>query len=174
MKRLVLLLLCALLTTGCVDNSGDPFDDKDEMDVETLQQRPAMEEVTARYSEMQSKLRDRLSTELGFATDWVDQGDFLRSGCKGTDLPAAAEQHTLNRWAYQGQIPDDRWARAQQIVAEVAGGYGFGAVEVVLERPGNHSIVLTDSFGAELSFATKVHTVLSVRTGCHLLQSAKG
>ncbi|WP_406692644.1 LppA family lipoprotein [Saccharopolyspora sp. ID03-671] len=169
MKHLVLVLLCALLTTGCADNAGDPFDDKDEMDVETLQQRPSMDEITARYGDMQAQLRDRLSSELGLGADWIDEGDFLRAGCKGSDLPATAEQHSLNRWAYRGQIPDDQWARAQQIVADVAGGSGFGAPEVVLDRPGNHRIVLTDSFGAELSFGTKVHTTLQVRTGCHLV-----
>ncbi|GAA0531381.1 hypothetical protein GCM10011581_04640 [Saccharopolyspora subtropica] len=174
MRKLVLLALCALLAVGCADQPGDPLDDGEEVDAQTLQQRPSMEEVTARYEQMQQKLRDRLSADLGLTTAWVDDGESGSSGCKEAPDVPGAEKHSLNIWTYHGNIPDSQWPQAQRIATEVAGEYGFGAPEVILDRPGEHNIVLHDSFGADLDFATSTNTIMRVHTGCHLLQSAKG
>lgn len=141
-----------------------------------LQQRPAMEEITGRYEEMQGKLRDRLVAELGLAVQWEPGTDPLNANCEDLDLShiQRAEQRNLQGWRLRTNIPDAQWPRAQQLAIEVTADYGFGNLEVILDRPRNHKIQLNGPFGAQIQFGTQVHTVMWVRTGCHLLQSAKG
>ncbi|MEU6266605.1 LppA family lipoprotein [Saccharopolyspora shandongensis] len=176
MRKLVLFVLCALLATGCA-SGPEPSDGGNVADpLSMLRQRPSMEEITARYEEMRQKLRDRLSADLGLATPWINKGDFGQAACEGKELSHVdgAEQHSLERWTFEGNIPDDQWERAQQIGIDVTKEYGFKELEIVVNRPGDHKVEMRDEFGAQLQFGTKVNTVLSLRTGCHLLQSAKG
>ncbi|TDD53642.1 LppA family lipoprotein [Saccharopolyspora elongata] len=176
MRKLVLFVLCALLATGCA-SGPEPSDGGNVADpLSMLRQRPSMEEITVRYEEMQQKLRDRLSADLGLATPWINKGDPGQAACQGKELSHVdgAEQHSLDTWAYEGNIPDAQWERAQQIGIDVTKEYGFKELEIVVNRPGDHKVEMRDEFGAQLQFGTKVNTILSLRTGCHLLQSAKG
>ncbi|MCI2417705.1 LppA family lipoprotein [Saccharopolyspora sp. K220] len=176
MRRVSLLILCALLIGGCASRpeSSDGGSMEDPRSV--LQQRPSMEDVTARYEEMQQKLRDRLSAELGLATPWENDGDIGEAACQGEEFSQidGAEEHSLARWVYRGSIPDSQWAQAERIADEVSSEYGFVEREVVVNRPADHKVEIRDGFGAALQFGTAVNTILSLRTGCHLLQSAKG
>ncbi|MGP4019239.1 LppA family lipoprotein [Saccharopolyspora sp. 5N708] len=174
MRKLGLLILCALLVGGCA-SEPEPSDGGSMEDQRSvLQQRPSMEEVTAKYEEMQQKLRDRLSAELGLATAWVNDGDAGEAGCAEFPDVAGAEKHSLDRWLYQGNISDSQWPQAERIADEVSSEYGFTEREVVVDRPADHKVEIRDDFGAALQFGTAVNTILSLRTGCHLLQSAKG
>ncbi|MBB5153423.1 LppA family lipoprotein [Saccharopolyspora phatthalungensis] len=176
MKKLVLFVLFGLFAAGCA-SGPDPSDGGNMADpLSMLRQRPSMEEITARYEEMQQKLRDRLSAGLGLGARWADQGDPGQAACQGQELSHVdgAEEHSLDTWIYEGNIPDDQWARAQQIAIDVTKEYGFKELEVVVNRPGDHKVEIRDDFGAALQFGTAVNTVMSLRTGCHLLQSAKG
>ncbi|KAA5837115.1 LppA family lipoprotein [Saccharopolyspora hirsuta] len=170
MRRLALLVLSALLITGCAGQPDTPDGGSMEDQTSTLQERPSMEEITARYEEMQQKIRDRFTAELGLATPWIDDGDPGQAGCGEFPDTPEAEKHTLNRWLYEGNIPDDQWPRALQIADEVAAEYGFVERQVILDRPGNHKIEIRDRFGGWLQLGTNVNTVLRVRTGCHLVQ----
>jgi hypothetical protein len=65
-------------------------------------------------------------------------------------------------------VPDAQWPQAAQVVADVAGRAGFGPAETVVDRPGEHEIVLRGERGALLRFGTLEHATLAVETGCHL------
>ncbi|MER5389306.1 LppA family lipoprotein [Saccharopolyspora sp. NPDC002686] len=172
MRRLALLVLGAALLTGCAGRPDTPDGGSMQDQTSALQQRPAMAEITARYEEMQQKLRDRWTAELGLSTPWVNDGNPGQAGCaEFPDVPNA-EQHTLDRWQNEGAIPDDRWPRALQIADEVAAEYGFTERQVILDRPGDHKVEMRDAFGGWLQVGTKVKTVLRVRTGCHLVEGS--
>lgn len=176
MRKLILSVLCGLLATSCA-SGPEPSDGGNVSDPHSmLQHRPSMEEITSRYEETQQKLRDRLSADLGLATPWINKGDRGQAACQGKELSHVdgAEEHSLDTWVYEGNIPDSQWGRAQQIAIDVTKEYGFKELEIVVNRPGDHKVEMRDDFGAKLQFGTKVNTILSVRTGCHLLQSAKG
>lgn len=131
-----------------------------------LARRPTIEDIRVTYEDMQARLRDRLSAEVG-PLRWVNRGNFSGAGC--ADFPGADGQKlSLNRWTSEENLPDARWDDAVRIVAEVTGEYGFGAPQVVVDRPNDHEITATDRYGGKYLFGTAANTVLTVRTGCHL------
>ena len=169
MKQLLTVLVLAALAlaalaTGCA-GTGSESEDMDEKLV-TLAQRPTIEEIRASYEEMQVRLRDRLSAEVG-PLQWVNDQNAGQAGC--ADFPGVGGRSlTLDRWTSEGNLPDARWDRAVAIVAEVTGEYGFGAPEVVVDRPSDHEVTATDQYGGGYQFGTARNTVLMVSTGCHL------
>ena len=132
----------------------------------TLAQRPPIEAIRATYEEMQARLRDRLSAEVG-SLQWVNDRNFSGAGC--ADFPNVGGQSlTLDSWTSKGNLPDARWHDAVRIVAEVTGEYGFGPPQTIVDRPSDHEITATDPYGAKYLFGTAANTVLLVSTGCHL------
>ena len=67
-----------------------------------------------------------------------------------------------------GGVPDQQWAEAVKIVEEVAGASGFGPAEVVVDRPGQHQIVLSGERESRLSFGTTKNATRRLEAGCHL------
>jgi hypothetical protein len=157
------LLVLAVLLGGCGPLGGDSVDDQRA----TLRQRPDIEAITSRYERMQAELRDRLSAEIGDLT-WVNYVDESRSGCGFEFLDVSeGESRSLAGWS-AGGLPDNQWDHAVAIVREITGRYGFGTPEVIVNRPGNHEMVVPDPYGGTLNFGTAVNTILSMHTGCHL------
>ncbi len=168
MRRFVTALAIAVLAAGCAF-TGSERDDMDEK-LATLTQRPTIEDIRATYEDMQVRLRDRLSAEVG-PLNWVNRRNFSGAGC--ADFPnVGGESLTLDGWMSEGNLPDTRWGDAVLIVAEVTGEYGFGTPRVVVDRPSDHEITATDRYGGHYLFGTAVNTVLLVSTGCHLPANA--
>jgi hypothetical protein len=134
-----------------------------------LQARPNIDEITQRYDEMRAVIRERLATGIGIGP-WIKDDENSRAGCG--DYPDVDQRFKESRglalWAVEAAIPDEKWPDAVRIFAEIAGGYGFGDMITVVDRPGHHQVSLSDSFGAELRLGTKVHITLGASTGCHL------
>ncbi|MGH3923571.1 MAG: LppA family lipoprotein [Pseudonocardiaceae bacterium] len=164
MRQLVIALTLAVLAAGCTFG-GSEQENMDEK-LATLAQRPTIEEIRATYEQMQARLRDRLSTEVG-PLQWINDENFGGAGC--ADFPHVGGQSlTLDRWTSEGNLPDARWDDAVQIVAEVTGEYGFGQPQAIVDRPSDHEITGFDPYGAKYLFGTAANTVLMVSTGCHL------
>ncbi|GAB2676344.1 hypothetical protein GCM10027271_41600 [Saccharopolyspora gloriosae] len=138
-----------------------------------LLQRPSIEEVTSRYQEMHSRIRDELAQSFP-SIRWEEVEKGTKAGCIGfDDFSSASESNTLAMWATDGTIPDPEWPRAEQIVAQVSAEYGFTPPETVVSRPSDHQVVGSDRYGAGYRFGTAKRTVLSGSTGCHLPQAEK-
>ncbi|MGH3785784.1 MAG: LppA family lipoprotein [Pseudonocardiaceae bacterium] len=168
MTRLVVALAIAALAAGCgfIGSESEDMDEK----LATLAQRPTIEDIRVTYEEMQARLRDRLSTEVG-PLHWVNRKNFSGAGC--ADFPNVGGQSlTLDGWMSEGNLTDTRWADAVRVVAEVTGEYGFGTPRVVVDRPSDHEITATDQYGGHYLFGTAANTVLLVSTGCHLPATA--
>jgi len=159
----VALLVLAVLLGGCGVIGGESVEDQRA----ALRQRPDIEAVSALYERMQAEVRDRLSAEISGLT-WVNYSDESRGGC-GFEFPDVREgkSRSLPGWA-TGGIPDDRWDLAVAIVQEITGRYGFSTPEVIVNRPGDHKMVVPDPYGGTLDFGTAVNTILHMHTGCHL------
>lgn len=134
-----------------------------------LKSRPDIDQITQRYDDMRAVVRERLSAEIGLAP-WIKRDEISRSGCR--DYPdvdqALKEARGLSRWAVETNLPDAKWPQAVQIVTDIAGSHGFTKLTTVVDQPGDHEISLSDQYGGELIFGTKLNTILSARTGCHL------
>ncbi|MGH3904948.1 MAG: LppA family lipoprotein [Pseudonocardiaceae bacterium] len=134
----------------------------------TLQQRPDIETISARYEQMQAEIRDRLNTELG-GLDWVKYDEESRRGC-GFEFPDVrdGESRSLAGWSALGGFPDNRWDQAVTVVREITSRHGFGTPEIIVDRPDDHFMVVPDPYGGTLDFGTAVNTTLLMNTGCHL------
>jgi predicted LppA-like lipoprotein len=133
-------------------------------------QRPDIDQVTARYEQMRTQIRERLTTELGLSP-WQDESDSKASDCR--DYPAVEgadkESRFPSTWTVNAAITDEKWPHAITIIDEVARSYGFESPpRVIVDRPGDHEVTMADQYGADLIFGTKAATILSLRTGCHL------
>jgi hypothetical protein len=131
-----------------------------------LAARPALEQVVARYEEMQQRVRDRLDAELGpFA--WEQRDEPSRSLC-GAEAPGADRVY-MGSWRIAGGVPDRDWPRARDILLGTATEYGFTAPGMAIDAPGNHRTTAADpALGALFDFRTQVDAVMRVTTGCHL------
>lgn len=168
MTRLVRLLammaVAATLAAGCAGQTPEGGDVDEQR--ATLEARPTIDEITARYERMQAELRQRLVDEVGIA-EWIRDSELSSSGCGDFPDVATAESRSLGSWYAPGNVPDARWPQAVAIVAEVTGDYGFGPPETVVDRPNDHEIRAVGHYGASYLFGTRVNTVMLVSTGCH-------
>lgn len=181
LKRLLpwLAVVAALLVTAACDRASQPpgnsMSDNPYEQFRELMGRPDIEQVARRYDEMRATIREQLVSEVGLPPLKEDIGSGGSSGCR--DFPAIQggddETRTLPRWSVEANLPDEKWPRAVQIVDEIARSYGFETPpRVIIDRPGDHEITTTDTYGADLVLGTKATTILTVRTGCHLTVEA--
>jgi hypothetical protein len=175
MKRSsILAVICALalLLGGCTGDKSEGEAVNDQF--AELLKRPDIEQVEADYQGMLGEIRDTLVRATGIA-NWVPDDEGLSgSGC-GFDYPDIRADGTVRRYSSgisPGNIPDDKWPAAVSTVAAIAAQHGFGAPEVVVDRPADHEVSLKTPTNAQLLFGTAANTTLSVTTGCHLTAEA--
>lgn len=164
-----LALLLAL--TGCTDDDGGTVDQRQQQDAE-LRQRPTLEQEQARLTTVRDEVRDRLAADLGL-TAWSDRDNANGAGCGELDQ-SSGKTAFLSTLLLTGGVPDARWQAAADLVAAVAAAHGFGAVDVVVDRPGEHEIVLRGEHGSLLRFGTLQNATLALATGCHLPAAVHG
>ncbi len=163
----VLAALLAALMAALVAGCGTGLSEEQMADKRAeLAQRPSIEEISARYEQMLDWVRERLSVELG-PFQWVNRETGRGSGCSGDFTNLGGVSRFLDRWTYEGNIPDAQWDRAVQIVAEVTREYGFGQPKHVVDQPGNHQVGGFDNYGGSYTFRTRGYTILAAETNCH-------
>jgi hypothetical protein len=162
----------AILVSGAACAALDPARLSEEKPVDpatVLAARPRLEDVVARYAQMQERMRAQLDAELG-PFRWLRFREETESGC-GREFPWELGGHTLHGalWGVEAAIPDADWARAREIVAGIGAGYGFVTDGVQLDRPGHHLLTGMDhALGASYQFGSEVFVTLRVTSGCHL------
>lgn len=165
MKRLAPVLLTVLLMSGCTDDEGDPVAEELSRNA-ALQKRPTLEQEQARLTAVRDQVRDALASRTGL-TAWSERDNGNAAGC--AEYPES-DGYTafLPSLLLAGGVPDQQWAEAVKVVEEVAGASGFGPAEVVVDRPGQHQIVLSGERESRLSFGTTKNATLRLEAGCHL------
>lgn len=154
----------AVLLAGCAVAWGPSSDQEEQVDVVVVG-RPGLEQVVARYEEMQQRIRDRLDAELGpFA--WEQPRPESRSPCGAQASDGVRVFMAV--WRFDGNVPDQDWPRAHDIVTAVAAEYGFTTTGMQIDTPGHHRTTAADStLDALFDFRTQVNTLMQVTTGCH-------
>ncbi|MGH3931232.1 MAG: LppA family lipoprotein [Pseudonocardiaceae bacterium] len=164
-RRTATVIMLAVAVGGCgSDQGGGSVREQNQ----ALQQRPHIEQITNTYEKMRDDIRQRLSEQVG-PLQWIARFGTDTRGC-GFDFQdvEGATSRSLETWTSQGNLPDNRWDQAVRIVAEITARYGFAQPRVIVNRPSDHEIRISDPYGGELIFGTAVNTTLSLNTGCHL------
>ena len=151
--------------TGENDKMKDAFD--------ALMKRPSITEIEVSYQSMFQTIRERLTAEIGVG-EWVPDDQPIRgSACGGDNSNLdGAVQRSFDAGSSRENLPDAKWDRAVDIVTEVASQHGFGAPEVIVNRPSDHEVSFRDLFNGELLFGTGANTILAAFTDCHLTEEA--
>lgn len=160
----------ALLLIGCTDGGDEFMDQRQTQDAE-LAQRPSLEEETARLTQARDEIRDRLAAELGL-TAWSERDNGDAAGCADFEDSSGVTAF-LPSLLLTGGVPDAQWPQAADLVSQVAGEHGFGSVDVVVDAPGEHEIVLRGERGSLLRFGTLANATLALETGCHLPEASR-
>jgi hypothetical protein len=140
--------------------------------------RPTIEEIVGRYTELHAKVRDKLSSlvDSPFQEEEGSGTQGSPGGC-GTDFPGLNAQNVAQRalplWISSGNLPDVKWQTALDAVSAIAKPYGFDKLTVVQNRPGIHSIEIADQYGGRLNFGTAKNTVTQMFTSCHPFAASK-
>lgn len=139
-----------------------------------LAARPTLEQTITTYEQMQQRVFEKLSAELGPFTWTRLREGHGSTGC-GEDFPpnSPGRAESLASWGFDGNISDEQWPRAVQIIADVTAGYGFGKPKGLVDRPGQHDISGVDTYGGNYQFGTQINTTWRVATGCHLPAAAR-
>jgi hypothetical protein len=177
------LAMALLALTACTGPDTPPENttvDQKTQQFTQLMQRPDIDQATARYEQMSSRIRDAITTAVPTLKPWQITNPVVSSAC-GNDFAAVdadlrandAVSRSLNNWLADGSIPADTWPQAVTAARAIVKEYGFDDGEVVVDRPSNRTIVFHDQYKAELNFGTAVNTTLLMGTGCHLTAEAK-
>ncbi|MGQ0774614.1 MAG: LppA family lipoprotein [Pseudonocardiales bacterium] len=164
-RRFTAAVILAAVLGGCGNNPGGGSVREQH---QTLHQRPDIEQITTTYEQMRDEIRQHLSDHVG-PLHWINRESESTRGC-GFDFPdvEGTTSRSLTRWTSEGNLPDARWDHAVRIVADITARYGFAQPRVIVDRPSDHQIRISDPYGGELIFGTAVNTILALNTGCHL------
>ncbi|WP_051343291.1 LppA family lipoprotein [Pseudonocardia spinosispora] len=172
-----LAVVSATLTTSCSLLESEAT--VKQRQFATLMQRPDLDQAISHYGEMLTTIRTQLSMTFP-RFSWSVRQQEGRAGC-GADFDEVnrrlsahdAQTAGLPTWASKGGFTDEEWARAVAIVGDIARRYGFDVPQLTVDRPGDHSIELSDRYKASFTFSSAVNTSLLLITGCHLTPEAK-
>ncbi|MER7010805.1 LppA family lipoprotein [Saccharopolyspora sp. NPDC000359] len=173
-QRVVLILLLLVLASGCGGNelTSEHGGSSQEQRAELLR-RPSMEEASARYQEMLSRMRDELAKRFSWMR-WETSQEAISAGCAEFDFAKdELESQTLGVWVAFGDIPEEEWPQVQQIVSEIASAHGFGRPRIMSDRPGEHTFTALDQYGAAYTVSGGRNISINGTTGCHLPQAVK-
>ena len=116
-----------------------------------LRERPTSEVQVARLTAARDAIREQLAVGLGL-TAWSDRDNRDVAGCSELD-ESAGRTVLVSSLLLTGGVPDAVWPQAVNLTQQAAAAFGFGAVDVVVDRPGEHEIVLRGQWGALLRSA---------------------
>lgn len=177
-RRLAILACCALLTATACGSPGRPpnntMNANPEQQLQEMLTRPDIEQVSRRYEDMRMEIQGRLTSDIGLAP-WTEDADSgARSSCRAyPDVDTGdKESRSLPAWYVEANVPDEKWSQTLAIITEIAGKYGFGAPQILVDNPGRHEISMRNGYGAETSFGTRINTSMLILTGCHLTAEA--
>lgn len=163
--------LLGLLLTAC--GNGAPLNSTSQA-AETLAQRPTFEAAEQDYLNLLRESRAAIastSPQVTFSGEPVRANETL---CKAPFDQVEGRRSGLYRIEGEGQgaITDAQWPTALAAVAAVATKHGFGAPQAIKDEPGDHVVAFYGPYDEELSFGTKVNTILGLYGACFLLAAS--
>ncbi|MBB3049805.1 hypothetical protein FHS23_000800 [Prauserella isguenensis] len=174
-------LVALVLASACGMEGKDINDDPNAGTVQdqfnTLMQRPSFEDMTERYKQMIKEVQDATVNIAGIPEWEIPEGRTPVSGARcGFDFPDIGGDggtRQISGGLSKGPIPENRWPDVIDRVTQIAQRYGFESQQVFHDKPQNHQISFSDSYGGEFSFGTESNTSMAITSGCFLLEQAR-
>jgi hypothetical protein len=181
-RDVALIGLIPLLIAGC-GGGGNPFSAGGNMNTDSqavfvkLMQLPDFDQVTQQYQQMLTEIRQSLSAGVPELSPWTQAGEVSRAAC-GSDFPTMSddgETGGLPNYVVDGNLPDDKYEQALQIIGTTAQKYGFTpSPQRMHDSIGEHDTLFHNTADSSvIDFGTAKNTVLGVSIGCHLRAEAK-
>ncbi|PTR24217.1 putative LppA-like lipoprotein [Rhodococcus sp. OK519] len=178
MNRRTLPLLAAIattvtiLTTGCGDleTMGNPYNHTDEeiaAAAALLPTLPTLEDTEKQITDAVMQIADA-ATAIAPELQWEWRRKRTQFSCGGAFGKTDGLQIDLQNYVSPTPIPDAAWPRILQAARDIAAPLGITQLNVHVDEPGDHDVVLTSDDGNRITFGTNVAAVISATTGCRL------
>lgn len=176
MRRRTLPLLAALattvtiLTTGCGDHMGNPYNhDDDEIAAAAalLPTLPSLEDTEQQLTTALQAIMDA-ARAVAPALQWTAQDKRTQSSCGGAFGKTDGLEIDLPDYVSAVPISDADWPRILQAARDIAAPLGITELTVRVDQPGHHDVLLTSPDGSRIDLGTQVAALVSARTGCRL------
>ncbi|RDI28097.1 putative LppA-like lipoprotein [Rhodococcus sp. AG1013] len=178
MNRHTLPLLAAIattvtiLTTGCgdLDTMGNPYNHTDEeiaAAAALLPTRPSLEDTEKQITDAVVQIANAATT-IAPELQWEWRRQRTQSSCGGAFGKTDGLEIDLPNYVSATPIPDADWPRVLQAARDIAAPLGITQLNVRVDKPGDHDVVLTSDDGSQIHLGTQVAALVSARTGCRL------
>ncbi|RVW06159.1 LppA family lipoprotein [Rhodococcus spongiicola] len=176
MNRRTLPVLAALattltmLTTGCGDLMGNPYNHTDEEIAEAaalLPTLPSLEDTEQQITEAVVQIADA-ATAIAPELQWEWRRDRTQFSCGGAFAETDGLQINLQMYVSLIPISDADWPRILQAARDIAAPLGITQPTVRVDKPGDHDVVLTSDDGNRIGLGSNARAVISATTGCRL------
>lgn len=161
-----------ILTTGCGDpeTMGNPYNHSDE-DIAAaaalLPTLPSLEDTEKQITEAVVQIASAATT-ISPDLQWEWRRERSQSSCGGAFGKTDGLEVDLQNYVSPAPISDADWPRTLQAARDIAAPLGITRLDVRVDEPGHHDVVLTSDDGSRIVLVTDVAAVISARTGCRL------
>lgn len=167
-------LLILLITTACNHGNNShyensPMSQTTSSDPEAaLRSKPPFEHAQQQYREAVQDMAYRISA-IAPGLTWKFKEDSWR-GCSG-EYAKTSGVHVYIYALFDGPLPDDAWGQAVDIVQAGVSDLGATNMTTLIDKPGDHYVVLGGPDGIKIEFGTKAATVFAVTSDCRLREA---
>ena len=136
--------------------------------------RPTFEQASREYLVMLTEMRtaiSRIAPNLQWEKDPFQDGESL---CERPYTKIKGATHGIfSSGDAQGAIADADWPAVVTAVSGIAAQYRFTRVQGLVDKPGNHRLVMHDSWGGTVEMGSIIDSSLVVYSPCLLTESAR-
>ncbi|MGO4205251.1 LppA family lipoprotein [Rhodococcus sp. TAF43] len=166
----VLATTVTILTTGCGDQMGNPYNHTDEeiaAAAALLPTRPSLEDTEKQIAAALQAIMDAAKA-IAPTLQWEPQDQRSQSSCGGAFGKTDGLEIDLPDYVSSVPISDADWPRILQAARDIAAPLGITQLNVRVDKPGQHDVVLTSDDGSRIDLGTYVAALVSGNTGCRL------
>lgn len=161
-----------ILTTGCGDpeTMGNPYNhtgDEIAAAAALLPTLPSLEDTEAQITEAVVQIASAATT-IAPELQWEWRRERTQSSCGGAFGKTDGLEIDLPNYVSPTPISDTAWPGLLQAARDIAASFGITRLNVRVDAPGHHDVVLTSDDGSRIILVTDVAAVISARTGCRL------
>lgn len=162
------IVAIAMAVSGCGGIMDNPYNHSDEeiaQAAELMRDLPTLEETEATMVAVVDEIK-AAATAINPALRWEESRPRRAEGCGGAFARTDGSSVRMPLWGSQAPIPDADWPEILAAAREIAARAGIHDVNVRVDQPGDHDVLLSGETGNRLQIGTKVAASITGETGC--------